>query len=379
MHKKINISMCCVFYYIENYKVQHDKEKQFLSICYQSLLSIVIISYFYRNLNYNIMNTNVKYEVVQLLIAPKSRKKEKIEEAKNMTWEKLLCLHNYTEFRQFLADKIDKDNYLEDKTAARAFSAHNKNTDIEKSIKPGSISDCTVGFINGGIYGRKRQLAELSNKLNKSEIGEKQVVGDDFHFLFYFPKDIRFGILVFQSFNDSNLRPSFVKKIKEFLETDDYKIIDKHFLPTFYKEQLENGYSVRNVVFNDILKLKEGFERGVDNDEQEYVIEVRVKPIKETPIKGLEKLKDWVSGFKNLRIGDKELNDFKKSEVNLSNDGPIKSGKLGLDFSDNTLKPKPVIYCEDIIANESGDFDLKLIEERAYEILEYAKMDINNM
>lgn len=346
---------------------------------YKSFLTFGFISYFYRNLNQIKMSTNVKYEVVQLVIAPKSRKKEKMKEAENMTWDKLLSIHNYNSFGQFLADKIDKDDYLEDKTAARAFSAHNKDTDIEKSIKPGIDENCTVGFINGGVYGRKRQLAELSNKHNKSEIGEKHVVGDDFHFLFYLPKDLKFGLLIFQSFNDSNIKPSFVKKIKEFLETEEYKITDKSFLPKIYKNQLETGYTVRNVVFNDILKLKKGFDRGIDNEEQEYVVEVRVKPIKDEPVKGLEKLKDWVLGFEDLAIGNKKLNDFQRSEVNLSNDGPIKSGKLGLDFSDNTLKPRPVIYCEDIAANESGDFDLKLIEARAYEILEYAKNDINNM
>lgn len=325
------------------------------------------------------MNTNVKYEVVQLVIAPKSRKKEKIKEAESMTWNKLLKIHNYENFDQFLAHKLDLDVYIEDKTASRAFSAHNKDTNINKSIKPGSDENSTVGYINGGVYGRKRQLAELGNKHKKTEIGEKHVVGDDFYFLFYLPKDMRFGLLIFQSFNDSNVRPSFIKKIKEFLENQDYKITDKSFLPSVYKEQLEIGYSVRNIVFNDILKLKKGFEKGVDSEDQEYVIEVRVKPIKNEPIKGFEKLKDWASVVKDLAVGGKKLNDFKKSEINLSNEGPIKSGKLGLDFSDNTLKPRPVIYCEDIVADESGDFDLKLIEERAYEILEFAKNDINNM
>lgn len=325
------------------------------------------------------MSTNVKYEVVQLVIASKSKKKEKVKEAENMTWDKLIHIHNYTNFGQFLSDKIDKDDYLEDKTVARAFSAHNKNTNSAKTIKPGIDNESIVGYINGGVYGRKRQLAELSNKNIKSEIGEKHVVGDDFHFLFYFPKNMRFGLLIFQSFNDSNLRPSFVKKIKEFLETEEYKVTDKSFLPSVYKEQLETGYIVRNAVFNDILKLKKGFERGVENDEQEYVVEVRIKPLSDESIKGFEKLKNWYSGFEDLLIGEKKLNDFKKSEINLSNDGPIKSGKLGLDFSDNTLKPRPVIYCEDITANDSGDFDLKLIEARAYEILKFAKNDINNM
>lgn len=325
------------------------------------------------------MSLNVKYEVVQLVIASKSRKKEKVKEAENMTWNKLLSIHNHDDFHQFLAHKLDIDGHIEDKTASRAFSAHNENTDIEKSIKPGIVNDSTVGFINGGVYGRKRQLAELDDKHKKTVIGEKHVVGDDFHFLFFLPKDTRFGLLVFQSFNDSNLKPSLVKKIKEFLETDDYKIIDKSFLPSIYKDQLETGYTVRNVVFNDILKLKKGFETGIDNNEQEYVIEVRVKPIKDKPVQGFEKLKQWASAFENLTIGDKKLNDFKKSEVNLSNEGPIKSGKLGLDFSDNTLKPKPVIHCDDIVPNESGDFDLKVIEQRAYEILEYAKKDINDM
>ena len=125
--------------------------------------------------------------------------------------------HNQQTYLQFIVDIFDKEEYLTDDSSKRAFTAHNANTNPEKTIQPGKKGDSIIGFLNGGVYGRIRTKADLAKKSKSEKIGNRDVIGDDFYFLIYLPAQSNNGILIFQSFSDSSIKQSVIKKNNEFI------------------------------------------------------------------------------------------------------------------------------------------------------------------
>lgn len=316
----------------------------------------------------------IKIEVFELSIHSKSNAKK--DKDLKISWKQhLLSLCGEEKFLPYFMEKIDLDDYYVDTTKRKALTAYSAKDAPDKTITTRDDGDMINGFLNGGSFGRRKTKAKLSNKKKTDPIYNDDVVGDDFYFLLYLPTQLHNGIIVIQSYKDSNMRGTFIKFLENILETETHRIKHKQFLPKVYKELFENNFLLKSATFNST------FVSDNDNDSEEWVeeaneynVRITITPKKEMSIKGMDNITKYLSNALKYKFGRKPLGEFDKQKVTIGDDGPVKGGYLDLSV-DNDLKIQPVVYFDDIV-DRAGVPDFKQIRKKCYQIFDYAKAEI---
>jgi hypothetical protein len=129
----------------------------------------------------------------------------------------------YREFYKDFINSIDNGKgYKKSDKKEKAFKiAKEKNENGQLTSLTNSPLDNNFiinGILEGGKYGIKRNLGNINDAGENSDINKEHVVGDRFFFLLYAPIDFHTGILLIQGYTESKISDVFRDHIVDYFK-----------------------------------------------------------------------------------------------------------------------------------------------------------------
>lgn len=227
------------------------------------------------------------------------------------------------------------------------------------------------GLLEGGKFGIKRNLGNIDDVSENSNINEKNVVGDRYYFLLYTPIDYHTGILIIQGYTEAKLSDVFRDHIKEYFKVE--KKVDCE-ISLFVPENLKNKY-LKDAVFSSAkfsssFIVKNAFE-NLENNEMELEVKIEIidKSRKKAKYKGFEKMiksfGETIFEFPNNI--KKRLDLFDKKSAKMKGIGR----EFPIDFHDeDNIKPTILLKDEGISITAGKIPDFKQIETYCKNLLD---------
>lgn len=225
----------------------------------------------------------------------------------------------------------------------KAFTLINDNNQTSFSASKNII----YGVLEGGQMGEGKTRRKLKNKANANSL-DGDVINDKYFFYIYAPLNDSNGYIMFQIYQQDNIRDEFMKFIfKEiFKNENDYNMPNSDiFIPQYIKDEFKSSAKVKELKFTETI-LSTDIEKSASfmSINESYKIEIKITPVKSKIQMSL--LDTLVQPFLGKSFNGIGLDLFDKKNVVLKN-----SNKKTATFEmDGTGDIMPRIYLKDKIS-----------------------------
>lgn len=282
---------------------------------------------------------SVRLEVFKFNLSPRKSYKgtnsfrdlfiKRTEEPTNIENTKL-----YSSFFKHMISILDSDYKV---VKNKAFTLINENKQTSFSAQKNII----YGVLEGGQMGEGKTRRKLRNKTNSNSL-DGDVINDKYFFYIYAPLNDSNGYIMFQIYQQDNIREEFMSFIfKEIFKNDtEYNMPNYDvFIPQSIKEEFKSSAKVKELKFTETV-LSTEIEKSASfmsiNDS--YKIEIKITPVKSKIQMSL--LDSLVKPFLKKSFNGIGLDNFDKKNVVLKN-----SNKKTATFEmDGTGDIMPRIY-----------------------------------
>lgn len=260
---------------------------------------------------------------------------KKTEETENIENEKL-----YSSFFKYFISVLDTEYKI---VKNKAFTLINENNQTSFSAPKNII----YGVLEGGQMGEGKTRRKLRNKKNSGTL-DGEVINDKYFFYIYAPLNDSNGYIMFQIYQQDNIRDEFMKFIfKEIYKNENDYNMPNHdiFIPQYIKDEFKNSAKVKELKFTETI-LSKDIENSASftSINESYKIEIKITPVKSKV--QLSLLDSVVKPFLGKDFNGIGLNLFDKKNVVLKN-----SNKKTATFEmDGTGDIMPRIYLKDKIS-----------------------------
>ena len=228
----------------------------------------------------------------------------------------------------------------------KAFTLINENK--QTSFSPSK--NIIYGVLEGGQLGEGKTGRELANKKNAKPL-DGNVINDKYFFYIYSPLNNSHGYIMFQIYQQDNIRDEFLNFIfKEIFKTDkEYNMPDKDiYIPQSIKDEFKSSAKIKELKFTEtVLSTQIDESASFKSINEKYKIEVKI-----TPVRGKVKLSflnDIAKPFLEKTFNNIGLKNFDKKDVVLKNTNK-KTATFEMDGSGDIM---PRIYLKDKISISS--------------------------
>jgi hypothetical protein len=215
----------------------------------------------------------------------------------------------YTLFNRFYKEFLESFNseFKRDKEGAKAFSPARK---IEKNHSNSTID----GLFEGGLTGIEQYVQDQKRKKAKTPITKDDVAALPFYFLFWFPQDVDYGIIMIQSYGSSTINSLVKEHLKSLMKTRKFTFDEQFCISKEDKEEFFKHSVVEEISFLNNYKAKnKGNEfSALLGSSDTFQVDVRIKKIN----------RNSAEFFKSLGNLSKAITDI----VTLNVDGAQKTG-----------------------------------------------------
>jgi hypothetical protein len=248
-------------------------------------------------------------------------------------------------YKNFI-DSISKKDYNQNTNKQKGFSiAYEHTTNGTKTRASSPINETTTltGILDGGHFGRKRNLGKINNALKGKEINKNNIVGDFYYFLLFTPLNHNVGILMVQVYSQDKISDVFCEYLEDyFSEHKIFKCECKPYIPDSLKDKYLKGATLSSFKFSTGWIVKGDFEEDIPNEyELEVKVEIKDNNSQRVP---LNKLKSLLNVFGKSKVQieggiEKSLDDFKEKRAKIESKDKV----FSIEF-DKEDKIKPVLY-----------------------------------
>lgn len=136
------------------------------------------------------------------------------------------------------------------------------------------------GVIEGGKYGILREFADTENKVEKQVIPASNAVLDKYYILLNPILNDSYAILLVQSYTEESIQTSITLLMYSLFGgcANFNKVQIEPFVPRRFKEKYQESAVVRMFSFTSPTRLSESLRNRVPEADQEFEVEVRIKP-----------------------------------------------------------------------------------------------------
>lgn len=225
-------------------------------------------------------------------------------ETYRISGEKLATIN--TLFNRFYKDYLQSFNeeFKRDKEGTKAFSP---GDNIEKNAANSLID----GIFEGGLTGIEQYVQDQKRKKAKSKITKEDVAALPFYFLFWFPQDVDYGVIMIQSYGSSTINSLVKEHLKSLMKSkkftfDEQFCISKEDKEEFFKHSVVEEISILNNYRTK--KTSDNFSALLGNSET-FQVEIRIKKINrnsEEFFKSLRKISKGITELISINIPEAE-------------------------------------------------------------------------
>ena len=274
----------------------------------------------------------------------------------------------WNSYWQDFVKQIDLEFFKDDKSK-KAFTIYNEwNRDAISSSFNKKVLE---GVIKGGKYDRERNKAKVGDKAKVERIDKDDIILDQFYFLLYTPLESTKGILILQTYTEETIYDVFSRfLIVFFRERHYFDLKIESFVPQKLQEEYKKSARLKGFSFTSrelIGKIGEDTKEKIE----EFDVEIRISPRKET---GISQIQELVKNFSLIRFNDKKLVKYSK-RVYLADD---KKKAAHYDIEKDIEHIKPTIYLENRIKidKNTGFPDYEELKQYSFELLENINLEI---
>ncbi len=257
-------------------------------------------------------------------------------------------------FHQDFFKNIDQPAYNKNEKKLKGFTvAYDTSTGarLSKISSPINAGEVIHGVLDGGMYGRTRNLSKVTSTVDRTPILTDHIVTDQFYFLLYTPIDYNIGILMIQGYSDIKISDIFRKHLQNYFKTSTMKCDFEYYLPEVFREKYLNGATLSTFTFTSGWHVSGGFDEDLPKEFDFNVkIEITDKDPK-VPIKYYDRIMMALKGsFFNINNVKKPLRDFESEGTKIR----TKEGKnIPIQMEDHEIRP--VILLNNVgVSIESG-------------------------
>ncbi len=280
-------------------------------------------------------------------------------------------------FHQNFFKNIDQPAYKKNEKKLKGFTIAYDNstgTRLSKISSPINANEVIHGVLDGGLYGRTRNLSKVTSTVDRTPILVDHIVTDQFYFLLYTPMDYNTGILMIQGYSDIKISDIFRKHLQDYFKTSEIKCDFEYYLPDVFREKYLNGATLSTFTFTSGWHVSGGFDEDLPKEFDFNVkIEITDKDPK-VPIKYYDRLMMALkSSFFNINNVKKSLRDFQSEGTKIR----TREGKnIPIQMEDQEIRP--VILLNNVgVSIESGHNPaFTKVNEYCRKILEEIKLDL---
>jgi len=245
----------------------------------------------------------------------------------------------FVELFRYFVKEIDKDSYYTKNK--KGFTAYDTDNPEKSKFRFNSSAFHLSGFIEGGVYGLKRSTSNISNKKQKSDIPEDNVVSDRFFFLIHIPLESQYGIMMISSYSISTITSLFIAFIEDLFCLDGhyYKPEITRYIPDSFKEKYKKESVLKTIKFETITPSKKLGNTSYEIEDDELIVKVEVSSKK---IISSKNASNFYNSIKNIKIGEIKLQDFFRKKVDVAD---MRGQSSSFDI-DKEFDPSPKIYLE---------------------------------
>lgn len=206
-----------------------------------------------------------------------------------------------------------------------------KDKDETKAYSPGDSltrnpSNFLIdGIFEGGITGIEQSVQDQKRKNAKSKITKNDVAALPFYFLFWFPADVNYGIIMIQSYGSSTINSLVKDHLKKVFKKKGFTFDDQMCISNNDKEEFLKHSVVHELSFLNTYESKNTggeFSAFLGNSDL-FQVEVKIKKLNKNTLDffdGIKKVKKGVQDFVELsvkgakKISGSETKAFYKGE-----------------------------------------------------------------
>ncbi|WP_460546355.1 hypothetical protein, partial [Echinicola sediminis] len=216
----------------------------------------------------------------------------------------------HTFFNRFYKYYLESFNaeFVKDKDGTKAYSPGD-------NINRNPANFMIDGIFEGGLTGIEQSVQDQKKKKAKSRITKNDVASLPFYFLFWFPSDVNYGILMIQSYGNSTINSLVKNHIKKVFKTKGFTF-DEHMCIT----EKDREDFLKNSVVNELsfLSTYQSKDTGGEfsallGDAETFQVEVKLKKINKNSnafFEGISKLQDGITDYISLKVnGAKKIGD----------------------------------------------------------------------
>lgn len=272
----------------------------------------------------------------------------------------------FSKYYTDLLNTIDISNYHGNDKRKKGFTVYKEDIDGKRqSFMSGSSKDWTIsGILQGGKYDRLRILGKFDDTLVKQPIERRNIICDRFYFLLNVVLQHNEGIVMIQSYNESNISDVLRDFLVTYFSNSDVKAQIETYVPDSLKQKYLNSSEVKSLSFSTIWKVNPGFE---ETTQDEYDIQLKVEIVdkgkKKLDVDSITKL---FEAFKGTRVSVskdqyKDLDSFTQKKAKIG-DGR-KASTVDIDFDkDDNIKLSVPLSDFNIHPDENGIPDFESIK-----------------
>lgn len=246
----------------------------------------------------------------------------------------------YTNFFKKFISTLDTDYQV---IRNKAFTLINENNQTSFSATKNII----YGVLEGGQMGEGKTRRKLKNKTNVNSL-DGDVINDKYFFYIYAPLNDSNGYIMFQIYQQDNIRDEFMKFIfKEIFQFEnDYNMPNSDiFIPQYIKDEFKSSAKIKELKFTETV-LSTSIDKSASfmSINESYKIEIKITPVKsKIQMSFIESL---AKPFLEKTFNGIGLNVFDKKNVVLK-DSNKKTATFEMDGTGDIM---PRIYLKDKIS-----------------------------
>lgn len=236
------------------------------------------------------------------------------------------------------------------------------------------------GVIEGGKYGILREFADTENKAEKQVIPASNAVLDKYYILINPILNDSYAILLVQPYTEESIQASITSLMYDLFggSANFYKVQIEPFVPRRLKERYQASAVVRMFSFTTPISLSESLRNSVPEANQEFEVEVRIKPKEQSMPISSEGTRQVIHEYGRKMLDNQTLSEGDGKIYMVDGQGR----NANYDISKEIQSIRPTIYLSDegITSNsESGIPDFQAIRTYCRRLLQEVRTerDIN--
>ena len=158
-----------------------------------------------------------------------------------------------------------------------------EDRDVSPNITFSSENRIIQGVIEGGNYGRRKNKTNTLNKVEKSDVNERDAITENFYFMIYMPLESNKMILMIQSYTSDGIDSVMNIFWENFFSVQHqfYKPIIKRFVPRSIIEDFKTNSTVSSLQFSTEIPGETLLESTSTETTRSFKITVQITPTDE--------------------------------------------------------------------------------------------------